>query len=97
MAVPLSLTGKYQLVVLGQDDDPQVRECAALLVNAVSVAFSQLGVNSRKFLVHSGPGNRHLGPGSADAYRGSVLWVHALAGISTYNTRSLILFWRTER
>jgi hypothetical protein len=56
MTVPLSLTGKYQLVILGQDGDAHVSECAARLVNAVRVAFAQVGVNSKKFLVCSMPG-----------------------------------------
>ncbi len=56
MTVPLTLTGQYQLVVLGQDNDSRVIECASRLVNAVSLAFTQLGVNPKKFLVHSMPG-----------------------------------------
>ncbi len=56
MTVPLSLTGKYQLVVLGQNGDSHVNECALRLVTAVSLAFTQLGVNPKKFLIHSMPG-----------------------------------------
>src|SRR5271157_3057456 len=56
MTVPLSLTGRYQLVVLGQEGDSRVSECASRLVNAINLAFRQLGVNSKKFLVHSMPG-----------------------------------------
>lgn len=55
MTVPLSLTGKYQLVVLGQEGDPQVSDSAARLVRAVGHAFELRGVNPRKFLVHSTP------------------------------------------
>ncbi|MFG1428020.1 toll/interleukin-1 receptor domain-containing protein [Roseixanthobacter glucoisosaccharinicivorans] len=51
MAVPLSLTGKYQLVVLGQEGNPQVSERAGRLVAAVAHAFDKLGVNPKKFLV----------------------------------------------
>jgi TRAP-type uncharacterized transport system substrate-binding protein len=55
MTVPLSLTGKYQLVVLGQEGHSEVAAYASLLVNAVSQAFERLGVNPRKFLVPSVP------------------------------------------
>ena len=51
MAAPLSLTGKYQLVILGQEGNPQVSEYARRLVAAVGQAFDKLGVNSKKFLV----------------------------------------------
>ena len=61
MTVPLSLTGRYQLLVLGQEGDSHVSECASLLVNAINLAFNQLGVNPKKFLVHSMPGTS--GPG----------------------------------
>lgn len=56
MTVPLSLTGRYQLVVLGQEGDSRVSEGASRLVTAINLAFSQLGVNPKKFLVHSMPG-----------------------------------------
>ena len=51
MASPLSTMGKYQLVVLGPNGDPQVRECAGRLDNALNLSFAQLGVNFGKFLV----------------------------------------------
>jgi hypothetical protein len=56
MTVPISLTGKYQLVVLGQEGYPQVNECARRLVTAVGHAFDKLGVN-KKFLVSLLPGS----------------------------------------
>lgn len=55
MTVPLSLTGKYQLVVLGQKGNAEVNALAARLVNAVGQAFDRLGVNPKKFLVPSMP------------------------------------------
>src|SRR5208337_210009 len=61
MTVPLSLTGKYQLVVLGQNGNAEVNACAVRLVNAVTQAFDRLGVNPRKFLVSSTPAS----PGAA--------------------------------
>lgn len=62
MAVPLSLTGKYQLVVLGQEGNPQVSERAGRLATAVGHAFDKLGVNPKKFLVSltSGHGDSDL-------------------------------------
>lgn len=51
MTLPLSLRGRYQLVVLGPEGDPQVRDCASRLDNALNFAFSHLGVNPKKFLV----------------------------------------------
>ncbi|MGY3558467.1 hypothetical protein ACVWXP_001736 [Bradyrhizobium sp. USDA 4463] len=57
MTVPLSLTGKYQLVVLGQHGIAQVEKCASQLVSAVGHAFEKLGVNSKKFLVPFLPGS----------------------------------------
>src|ERR1700704_4908835 len=51
MTLPLSLTGKYQLVVLGPEGDPQVTTYASRLDNAVNFAFSHLGVSAKKFLV----------------------------------------------
>ena len=52
MSLTRSLMGKYQLVLLGPEGDPQARECAARLDNALNLAFGQLGVNFKKFLVH---------------------------------------------
>jgi hypothetical protein len=56
MTVPLSLTGKYQLVILGQESDSRVNDCASRLRIALNLAFSQLGVNITKFLVQLLPG-----------------------------------------
>jgi hypothetical protein len=56
MALPLSLNGKYQLVVLGPEDEPQVSNYASRLDNALDRAFEQLGVNAEKFLVRVMPG-----------------------------------------
>ena len=39
MALPLSLNGKYQLVVLGPEDEPQVSNHASRLDNALNRAF----------------------------------------------------------
>ncbi|TAL79986.1 MAG: toll/interleukin-1 receptor domain-containing protein [Beijerinckiaceae bacterium] len=55
MTVPLSLTGKYQVVVLGQKGNSEVTAYALRLVSAVSQAFDRLGVNPKKFLVPSTP------------------------------------------
>lgn len=49
--LPLSLTGKYQLVVLGSEGDLQVSACASRLDNALKLGFSQLGVDTNKFLL----------------------------------------------
>src|ERR1019366_5487203 len=56
MTAPLSLTGKYQLVLFGQDGDSRVSECATRLEAALNLAFNQFGVNPRKFLVRVMPG-----------------------------------------
>jgi hypothetical protein len=56
MTVPLSLTGKYQLLVFGHEGDVRVANCAARLEGALLAAFNQLGVNPRKFLVRVMPG-----------------------------------------
>lgn len=55
MTVPVSLTGKYQLVVFGQEGSSEVTTYASQLVNAVGQAFDRLGVNAKKFLVPSTP------------------------------------------
>lgn len=55
MKLPLSLTGRYQLVVLGTASSPEVAECAVRLQTALTVAFSQLGVDIGKFLVRTLP------------------------------------------
>ena len=51
MTLPLSLMGKYQLVVLGSEGDPQVSDYASRLNTALHLAFNHLGVNTKKFLV----------------------------------------------
>jgi len=51
MTLPLSLRGKYQLVLLGAAGSSSVDACALRLDNALNVAFAQLGVNVGKFLV----------------------------------------------
>jgi hypothetical protein len=56
MTVPRSLTGKYQLSVLGQEGNVRVSECAARLVTAVGHACDKLGMNPKKFLVTVQPG-----------------------------------------
>jgi hypothetical protein len=56
MTVPLSLTGKYQLVIFGHEGDARVGDCATRLESALNLAITQLGVNSRKFLVRVMPG-----------------------------------------
>ncbi|MCI0590647.1 MAG: toll/interleukin-1 receptor domain-containing protein [Gammaproteobacteria bacterium] len=58
MTLPLSLTGKYQLVVLGPEGDSQVSVCASRLDNALKLAFSHLGVDTSKFLVRVMSGTR---------------------------------------
>jgi hypothetical protein len=51
MTLPLSLRGKYQLLVLGPENEPQVSHCASRLDTALNRAFDQLGVSAEKFLV----------------------------------------------
>jgi hypothetical protein len=50
MILPLSLTGKYQLVILGPERDSQISDCAARLDTALNLSFSNLGVDLKKFL-----------------------------------------------
>jgi hypothetical protein len=50
MTLPLSLQGKYQLVVLGTQGDSQVSDCAARLDKALNLSFAHLGVDPKKFL-----------------------------------------------
>jgi hypothetical protein len=52
MTLPLSLTGKYQLVLFGPAGDPELGKNTARLDRALNIAFSLLGVNFKKFLVH---------------------------------------------
>jgi hypothetical protein len=56
----LSLTGKYQLVVLGQNGNAAVNSCASQLINVVGQAFDGLGVNPKKFLASSTPASPSL-------------------------------------
>jgi len=49
--IPVSLTGKYQLIILGHEGDARVAECTGRLNAALTLAFNLLGVNPRKFLV----------------------------------------------
>jgi hypothetical protein len=51
MSLPLSLTGKYQLVVLASEGDPRVADRNARLDRALTISFGLLGVNVNKFLV----------------------------------------------
>jgi len=51
MTLPLSLTGKYQLVVLASEGDSQLTDRVARLDRALDISFSLLGVNLNKFLV----------------------------------------------
>src|SRR5579872_2784838 len=44
MSLALSLIGKYQLVILAAEGDPQVTDHAARLDRALQIAFSHLGV-----------------------------------------------------
>ncbi len=60
MTVPLSLTGKYQLVIFGHEGDGRVADCAGRLERALHDAFNQLSVNPRKFLVRVMPGTAHF-------------------------------------
>jgi hypothetical protein len=57
MIVPVSLTGKYQLFILGDSNDTVVAEWSARCISAVRQAIDALGVNSKKFLVSAGPGS----------------------------------------
>lgn len=76
MTVPLSLTGKYQLVILGHEGSLQVNECATRLMTAVGHAFDKLGVNPKKFLVG-------LLPGSATDINNKMPAVGVFFGFST--------------
>jgi len=51
MRMPLSIVGRYQLVLLGSVGYPAIDELSDRLVNALNIAFSQLGVNAKKFLI----------------------------------------------
>lgn len=51
LTTPLSLTGKYQLVILAAEGDPLMSDRTTRLDRALVLAFSQLGVNAKKFLV----------------------------------------------
>jgi len=54
--LPLSLTGRYQLVLLGATGCPRVAEIAGGLQHALDLAFAPIGVNIGKFLVRIMPG-----------------------------------------
>jgi hypothetical protein len=56
MTLPLSLTGKYQLVILAGESDPRLGDHISRLERALDVSFSLLGVNLKKFLVCVTPG-----------------------------------------
>jgi hypothetical protein len=51
MTLPLSLTGKYQLVVLASEGDSQLADRVSRLDHALNISFILLGVNLNKFLV----------------------------------------------
>jgi len=62
--VPLSLTGRYQLVVIGAQGDAGFATRLARLKSAMNVAFGHLGINPSKFLtiVSSGVTNPDIDP-----------------------------------
>ena len=51
MSLALSLTGKYQLVILAAECDPHITDHTARLDRALQMAFSHLGVSANKFLI----------------------------------------------
>jgi hypothetical protein len=51
MAPSSPISGKYQLVILGHSGDAQVEECTKRLNAALAIATSNLGLNSKKFLL----------------------------------------------
>lgn len=51
MSTPVSLTGKYQLVILGHEGDPWVAQCSTRLGDALRIGLGYLGVDPKKFLV----------------------------------------------
>src|ERR1700733_806762 len=57
MAIPIALTGKYQLAILGDAGSTAVVEWGSCCLGAVRQAMDTLGVNSKKFLVSSLPGS----------------------------------------
>src|SRR5260370_31401022 len=65
MTLPLSLTGKYQLVVLASEGDSQLTDRVARLDRALDISSSLLGVNLNNFLIRviGGGGGAHLDRG----------------------------------
>lgn len=61
MTLPLSLTGKYQLVILAAEGDAKLGDYVSRLDHALNVSFIQLGVNVKKFLVRVMPGKSSPG------------------------------------
>src|ERR1700739_1021771 len=51
MTLPLSLTGKYQLVIFAAEGDAKLGDYVSRLDRALDISFGQLGVNVKKFLV----------------------------------------------
>jgi hypothetical protein len=56
MTLPVSVAGKYQLVVLGHEGAHEVRGLADRLQGALDIGLRHLGVNTRMFLVRIMPG-----------------------------------------
>src|ERR1700680_1073548 len=56
MTLPVSLKGKYQLVILAAEGDAQLTDYVSRLDQALSVSFILLGVDMKKFLVRAMPG-----------------------------------------
>lgn len=50
-AIPVSQTGRYQLIILGHEGDTRVAECANRLHAALNGEFKMLGVDPSRFLV----------------------------------------------
>ena len=65
MTLPLSLTGKYQLVIFAAEGDAKLGDYVSRLDRALDISFGQLGVNVKKFLVRvmSGTSASHLDRG----------------------------------
>jgi hypothetical protein len=51
LTLPVSLTGKYQLVLLASEGDTDFAGYVSRLRNALAICFGQLGVNIGKFLL----------------------------------------------
>src|ERR1700739_880428 len=65
MTLPLSLTGKYQLVIFAAEGDAKLGDYVSRLDRALDISFGQLGVNVKKVLVRvwSGASASHLDRG----------------------------------